>query len=513
MILDSSYDLVKMIRPIGSLSGTADMHEFRLADGGRTALMTVYQTVPYDLSPFGITNGLGWIVEAVFQEVLVSSGEVVFEWRSLDHEETSPAQARKVLPGNTLVGGFGTHPVTPWDYFHINSIDKDADGDYLISSRHFSSLFKLSRTDGHIIWQLSGDTPLPYQKDFNFSSQHDARYLHNNATHSTISLFDNASDAWRTTATHSRGLIITLNHAAHTATLLSSFAPPTPRPHNQTAPLLSGSQGNIQLLPNHHAFIGWGEYPFFSEHAPSGAPILWGAMARNTSFTMHYRAQKFNWSGTPREDPALFAYSLNATPAAGTVFHASWNGATEVAAWRFYLAAAADGPWALVGSAPKAGFETRFRAAEYGRWGCAEAVDGRGRALRRSTVGKTFVPAERLRGACGVWGCEVAAPVAQPSQEELDAMVKLGPGDVDWESVGWNDGVEGLRPLPGGKDSGWEGWTEGVEAWVVVGVGAVVVVVLAVWAGWRLAAGCRGYGLGERIRGTYQKVGDREESK
>ncbi|GME51770.1 Arylsulfotransferase [Neofusicoccum parvum] len=448
MILDSTYELVKMVRPIGSLSGTADMHEFRLADGGRSALMTIYQTIPYDLSPFGITDGIGWVVEAVFQEVLVDSGEVVFEWRSLDHEETSPLHGQKILPGNTLVGGFGIHPITPWDYFHINSIDKDENGDYLISSRHMSSLFKLSGEDGHVIWQLAGDTPLPYQKDFNFSSQHDARWLHHNKTHSTISLFDNASNAWKQTAKHSRGMIIEVDHEAETATLTSEFDPPPVRPHNETDPLIPGSQGNIQVLGNGNAMVGWGEYPFFSEHSPDGEVVLWGSMANNNSFVMHYRAQKFNWTATPRENPVMFAYSLDGTSSSGTVFYVSWNGATVVASWNFYAGPAPDGPWELVGSTEKSGFETRFRAMEYSKWSYAEAVDEHGNVLRQSTVYKTFVPSEKLRKSCDEWKCAIMSAPVQPSLNEMDAMEKLTPDGVDWDLVTYNDGVEGLRANP-----------------------------------------------------------------
>lgn len=34
-----------------------------------------------------------------------------------------------------------------WDYFHINSVDKDSAGNYLISGKHVSALYKISSTD------------------------------------------------------------------------------------------------------------------------------------------------------------------------------------------------------------------------------------------------------------------------------------------------------------------------------------------------------------------------------
>lgn len=504
LILDSTYDVVRMVRPGGSLSGIADMHEYRLADDGRTALMTIYQTIPYDLSPFGITDGFGWIVEAVFQEVNVETGEVVFEWRSCDHRETSPYEGRKILPGNTLVGGFGVHPITPWDYFHINSIDKDEDGDYLISSRHMSSLFKLSKEDGHIIWQLAGDTELPYQKDFNFSSQHDARWLHHNKTHSTISLFDNADNAWKSTAQHSRGLIIEVDHEAETATEKTTFNPPRARPGNQTDPLSAGSQGNLQVLASGNAFVGWGEYPYFSEHASSGEVVLWGGLARNNSFMMHYRAQKFNWSATPREDPTMFAYSRDG---ATTVYYVSWNGATEVARWDFYAADTAGGAWERVGSANRTGFETRFRVEGYREWSYAEAVDRDGNVLRKSTLYRAFVPGEKLRPACDEWQCNVLAQPAQPSKEEMDAAEKLNADDVDWDEVKDNAGAEGFRKLTPHyqRQSWWQVYAGKAMPQVAVGVVVLVIVPLIGWAIHTLYARYRG---GLMVRGSYQKVTD-----
>ncbi|KAF9634136.1 putative Arylsulfotransferase protein [Lasiodiplodia theobromae] len=446
-----------------------DMHEFRLVDG-RSALISIYKVIPYDLSPFGVTDRIGWISESIFQEIRISTGEVLFEWSSLEHEETSPRNA-VVLPGATTIGGNGLDPGTPWDYFHINSVDKTQDGDYLVSSRHMSTIYKISQADGHIVWQLHGQDPQTssnhtllhhpttyhHAADFNFSSQHDVRALSSNATHTTLSLFDNASDDVRTsTSPHSRGLVIALDHTTHTATLLSTYFP-----QNATHQMLSGSQGSLQLLPNDHAFIGWGKWPFFSEHAPAsdgdgeGAAartVLWGQFAPNASDTdiMSYRVRKHNWTATPHDSPAVYAYAHNDTSAeAGTVFYVSWNGATEVAAWNFYSVSEEGGQqatgskaWTLLGTANKTGFETRVRMPKYARWVFAEAVGRDGKAIRRSRICRTFVPAGRLRDVCDEWGCPamLAGVAASPNDGKM-----MGPGDVDWDAVGYDGGFVGGR--------------------------------------------------------------------
>jgi hypothetical protein len=54
-------------------------------------------------------------------------------------------------PSATESSGTGLDPTLPWDYFHINSVDKDDAGDYLISARHTSTVYKFSGINGTIL--------------------------------------------------------------------------------------------------------------------------------------------------------------------------------------------------------------------------------------------------------------------------------------------------------------------------------------------------------------------------
>ncbi|KAL1638668.1 hypothetical protein SLS58_008700 [Diplodia intermedia] len=516
LILDAAYQIVKVVQAGGSTAGAGDMHEFRLVDGGRGALVSVYQVAPYDLSPFGMADGVGWIVEGAFQEVRVDDGEVLFEWRSLDHRQTGPRHGR-VLPGATPVGGTGRLPAAPWDYFHINSVDKNADGDYLVSARHTSTIYKISAARGGAVeWRLCGqddgeveEGDVVYQKldGLNFSSQHDARWLHHNATHSTLSFFDNAFDDYTATATHSRGLVVLLDHAARTASLLAEYTAPEARPNgNATDAVLSGSQGNLQLLPGTgNAFVGWGIWPFFSEHAAgTGAPLLWGEVAHNGSRVMDYRARKFNWTATPHDCPTLFAYSLDGAES-GTAMYVSWNGATVVDTWNFYTADAADGPWRWAGWANWTGFETRWRWANYSRWSFAEAIGADGGMIRRSAVVGTFVPSERLReaAACDGWGCK-AMPAAAAVDGDGEMVVepeKIVPEDVDWDGVGYRVGFEGVEHYPPQPPRRLLSlaWQVGPQ----IGLGAAVFLfVVLMWASRKMGGG--------HAKGKYQRVGGKD---
>jgi hypothetical protein len=77
----------------------------------------------------------------------------------------------------------------------------------LISGRHVSTLYSINASDHTINWRLScpgTDRPQPSDfecQGFNFSSQHDARFVSENDTHTVVSIFDNASNGLNKTAT------------------------------------------------------------------------------------------------------------------------------------------------------------------------------------------------------------------------------------------------------------------------------------------------------------------------
>ena len=173
VIADQSYREIARVRAGNGLSG--DLHDFELTDRG-TALITIYAEVDADLSVVGSYED-GEAMDSVIQEVDVESGEVVWEWRSLDH----------VALGESHAGPPQTHRF-PYDYFHINSIDEDADGDLLVSARNTWGVYKIDRPSGRIVWRLGG-----LRSDFalgpgvRFAWQHDARWLPDG----TISVFDN----------------------------------------------------------------------------------------------------------------------------------------------------------------------------------------------------------------------------------------------------------------------------------------------------------------------------------
>ena len=67
-----------------------------------------------------------------------------------------------------------------------------------------------------------------------------------------------------------------------------------------------------------------------------------------------YRAFRFPWSGYPDEEPAAVAERISEDE---VEVYASWNGATEVAAWEA-LAGPSPSQLEPLGSVPRSGFET-----------------------------------------------------------------------------------------------------------------------------------------------------------
>lgn len=417
--MDKHYRTVRTVEAQGA-GATSDMHEFRMTpySNGTTVLMTVYQPRPYDLTTnprFNIESGMGWIVEGVFQEIEIDTGRLVFEWRSLDHVDPSQAWT---LPGSTDTSGTGLDEKKPWDYFHLNSIDKNADGDYLISARHTSAIYKLSGKDGSIMWQLGGNSPSFEQVNFQFSYQHHARWILENDTHTQFSFYDNGGNGYNRTGNFSHGWIIEIDHEAKTATKIKEWGAPEAK-----GGLLSTSQGNMQMLPNGGCHIGWGEHAYFSEHTADGTTVMYAQVAKRSSNVMVYRSGKYNWTGEPLTNPALWTYSLSEQD--NTAFWVSWNGATKVRSWNFYAGLTASGPWEYVGNISKTGFETEYHIRGFAPWSYAEAVDGDGKALGTSVIAKTFVPSQSLRASCGDRGCDHAKRVDTEHQVPYEATFQV----------------------------------------------------------------------------------------
>ena len=90
-------------------------------------------------------------------------------------------QTEAIIPLNPGQAGSGYNSSDAWDYFHINSVDKDGDGNYLISARDACSVHKINGTTGEIIWRLGGKrSDFELGPNVAFCFQHHARFVSQN---------------------------------------------------------------------------------------------------------------------------------------------------------------------------------------------------------------------------------------------------------------------------------------------------------------------------------------------
>jgi hypothetical protein len=251
-IYNDHYQQIATVNAGNGLS--ADGHEF-LITPWNTALILSYQTTTANLTSIGGPADQT-VINGVVQEINIATGQVLFQWNSADHVPYS--QSEQPLPASAS---------DPWDWFHVNAVKLDSDGNLLIDARDTWTTYKVSLATGNIIWQLGGkDSSFALQAAPGqtldsageiFSWQHDPEPIGNDE----YTFFDNES-AGTPNLPYSRAVTVKLNEWNHTATLVSS--------DNQPEGLSAASQGNAQTTADGDLFVGWGILPYISEFSPSG---------------------------------------------------------------------------------------------------------------------------------------------------------------------------------------------------------------------------------------------------
>ncbi|KAE8146996.1 ASST-domain-containing protein [Aspergillus avenaceus] len=369
-MLDSSYEIIHVVSAANGRNG--DLHEFKITENG-TALITVYEICQADLMSVGGPKD-GWVYDGLFQEIDIETGELLFEWRALDHyrvEETYFDIEEK---------GHSAEPGDAFDYFHINSVDKNADGNYLISSRYMHTITCISPT-GTILWVLGGKRNMftDISADGSatgFTWQHNARWI----SDGVLTVFDNGAHEHLRTSDHTRGYMIELDFESWTATTLHVYDSP--------GHFSSHSQGSVQVLPgSDNVFIGWGKASAYTEFSLDGEVLCdthWGPRALFWfGWVKSYRAYKYSWVGRPRSPPDIAVNDELRS------VHVSWNGATDVVGWLVQRADdsnALDSEFETVDYVPKEGFETTVGLGDIDGHLRLVAIDSSGEELGYSNV-------------------------------------------------------------------------------------------------------------------------------
>ena len=351
VIYDSSYRKVADVQAGNGLVG--DIHEFRITPRD-TAFITVYHRRPADLSSVGGPKN-GQIYDGIVQEVDISARRVLFEWHSFPQVGLKESYAKVPHTG-------------AFDYFHINSIDVEPNGNLLVSARNTHTVYEIDRTTRKILWRLGGKrSDFKLGPGVRFAWQHDAR----RQPDGTITLFDNG--ATPPVEKFSRILVLRVDEKTRRATLVRRFHHPRR--------LLSPWEGNAQFLPNGHVFVGWGSNPDYTEFDANGHVLLDAAFGRQGgkpgTDADSYRAYRFDWTGHPVDRPRIAIK--------GGKLYVSWNGATDVRRWDV-LAGSDAQHLASIRRIAKNGFETAIPLASKALSVSVRALDRSGQMLGSSAV-------------------------------------------------------------------------------------------------------------------------------
>lgn len=235
-ILDSNLQVKDSIVCVNGYD--TDNHEFIILSNGHYVLLGS-ETRIMDLSGYNYFNGQPGSTTAsvkggVIQE-LDENKNLVFEWKTFDHFQFDDVDTAWLSNPQNV------------DWTHNNAIEVDTDGNFLLSSRYFNEITKISRATGAIIWRLGGK-----RNQFTFVNdnlklwgQHDIRRLPNGH----ITIFDNGKNA--VPLTHAaRGIEYVLDEINKTATLVWSYS--------QNLSAASSFTGNVQRLSNGNTVMSFG---------------------------------------------------------------------------------------------------------------------------------------------------------------------------------------------------------------------------------------------------------------
>jgi Arylsulfotransferase (ASST) len=349
IVMNSNYQRVATINAGNGLH--ADLHEFQIVPN-QVAYISAYNVIRCNLSPVGGARN-GVLIDNAVQEIDIKTGLVRWEWHTLDHVPVDDSHVPVPSKG------------VPWDWFHLNSIDPEPNGNLLISARSTWAAYQLQGGSGKVLWQLGGkQSSFTVGPGAQTAWQHDARMQPDG----TVTLFDDGSSPRQ--HFQSRGVRIAIDTAHHTARLVKAYTHPSP--------LLADSQGNMQVKPGDSVVIGWGASPSVSEFAKSGELLFDAHLAPGLG---SYRVVRFPWSGHPLQLPAVRARVLSTGDQ--TAVAASWNGATEVSSWQV-LAGPDQSSLTPEGSMPASNFEATVILPQKYAYVAVQALGSAGQLLGTS---------------------------------------------------------------------------------------------------------------------------------
>jgi Arylsulfotransferase (ASST) len=282
-IYNNHYQQIATVQAGNGLQ--ADAHEFYITPWN-TAYITAYQPGTADLSSIGGPSDQA-VLNGVVQEIDIATGQVLWQWNSAEHVPYSSSE--QPLPSS---------PSTPWDWFHINAIHLNTNGDLLVDARNTWAAYDVDPASGNVNWTLGGkDSSFTEQAAPGqtldaageiFAWQHDPEPVGND----DYTFFDDDATIGAPELPYSRAVTIHLDQWTKVATLISS----EDQPEGQSAT----SQGNAQSTDTGNLLVGWGSLPYISAFSPFGRLVF---NAQFPAGVNTYRAYLERWNPPGQGNP------------------------------------------------------------------------------------------------------------------------------------------------------------------------------------------------------------------
>ncbi len=180
-LMDSTFLVVDSISMVHGFE--TDQHDLQILSDGHYLLFGVENRI-MNLSSyhyFGYNHNQPGGADAVVAGVVIQEFDetkaLIWEWKGHDHYQFDDVDPVWLSNPNKV------------DWTHANAVERDPDGNIMVSLRHFNEITKIDFQTGNIIWRLGGK-----RNQFNFvndpvrfTGQHDIRQV----SDTSVSLFDN----------------------------------------------------------------------------------------------------------------------------------------------------------------------------------------------------------------------------------------------------------------------------------------------------------------------------------
>jgi hypothetical protein len=236
-IMDSTFTVIDSIKCTNGFQ--TNQHDLQVLPGNHYLLFgdetRVMNLTSYHY--FGLNHtapgGANAQVTGVAIQEFNENKEMIWQWKAHDHYQFGDVDPVWLANPNKV------------DWTHANAVEKDNDGNILISLRHFDEITKIDYSTGNILWRLGGkQNQFTFLNDtIGFTGQHDIRRV----SDTSVTIFDNGQ---YTTPPLCRALEYSLDENNKIANLVWEYI--------YDSSMYSGACGNHQLIHNGNHLVDFG---------------------------------------------------------------------------------------------------------------------------------------------------------------------------------------------------------------------------------------------------------------